>query len=247
MDMHLYRRKRLQTLIDDQFKGDRRRFCDASGLSESRLAQLLSGSYREGKGFGEKAARTLEMTLQLPTLYFDLGAATNPTDLSTLRGGTMEMGQREGDFPFLTTDQFTTESCHIEIWPAKGSCGGGASNIDSSPKGHLVKETAFFKKRGLNPSDAFALYADGNSMANFIVDGDLVIFNKAKTEPVSGEIFAIEHPDGLRVKRLRRKINGMWILENDSPDKQKYPDEEISQENSKMLKIRGQFVFRQGG
>jgi len=124
---------------------------------------------------------------------------------------------------------------------------GGGMNYESSPKSPLIKEAAFFKTYDLKPNNSFAIYADGNSMANFIVDGDLVIFNKGKKEPVSGEIFAIEHPDGLRIKRLRRKINGTWVLENDSPDKQKYPDEEISQENGELLKIFGQFVYRQGG
>src|SRR5450830_1892467 len=77
MDMHQHRRNRLQALIEDRYGNDRKTFCDASDLSESRLAQLLSSSYRDGQGFGEKAARALEARLHLDVLYFDLNAGAD--------------------------------------------------------------------------------------------------------------------------------------------------------------------------
>lgn len=135
----------------------------------------------------------------------------------------------------------------IPYWSAKGSCGGGFLNYEQMPKGHLVKEITFFKKYDLKPDNAFAIYADGNSMADFIVDGDIVIFDKSKTEPQSGKIYAIDHPDGLRIKMLRRDIDGTWILESNNADKRMYPDERISPEHAELLKIHGRFVYRQGG
>lgn len=152
-----------------------------------------------------------------------------------------------GSRAVVSADDTDSEVGYIPYWSAKGSCGGGFMNYEPLPKGHLTKEASFFKKYDLKPQDSFAIYADGNSMSDFIVDGDLVIFNKAKTIPISGEIFAIEHPDGLRIKRLRRKIDGTWVLESRNHDKQKYPDEEISQEQGELLQIIGQFVYRQGG
>lgn len=146
-----------------------------------------------------------------------------------------------------STRQSGAETGSITWWDVRGACGGGIFNEEQLPKGHLIKEAGFFRKYGLKPEEAFAIYADGNSMANFIVDGDIVIFNRVRTEPVSGQIFAIEHPDGLRIKRLRRKINGNWLLESDNPDKARYPDEEIDADQAELLKIHGQFVYRQGG
>ncbi|WP_187192262.1 XRE family transcriptional regulator [Cupriavidus metallidurans] len=135
----------------------------------------------------------------------------------------------------------------IPYWDAKGSCGGGFLNYEQMPKGHLVKEIGFFKKYGLKPENAVAIYADGNSMANFIVDGDIVIFDKSRTDPRSGKIFLIDHPDGLRIKQLRREIGGAWVLESLNPDKTKYPDERIEPAQGSLLKIYGEFVYRQGG
>lgn len=135
----------------------------------------------------------------------------------------------------------------IQYWSAKGSCGGGTINYEEMPKGYLIKEATFFAKYHLKPENAVAIYADGNSMADFIVDGDIVIFDRTKTEPRSGKIYLIEHPDGLRIKQLRRNIDGSWVLESRNVDKRQYPDEVIAESQAELLKICGEFVYRQGG
>lgn len=143
------------------------------------------------------------------------------------------------------TDEADTGA--IQYWDVRGSCGGGFMNFDQLPKGHLIKEASFFRKYGLKPENAFAIYADGDSMAEFIIDGDIVIFDRSRTQPISGQIFAIDHPDGLRIKVLRRSIDGSWTLESKNPDKRRYPDEVIPAGHAELLKIHGQFVYRQGG
>lgn len=135
----------------------------------------------------------------------------------------------------------------IPYWDARGSCGGGFLNYEQMPVGHLIKEASFFKRYNLNPANAIAVYADGDSMSDFIVDGDIVIFDTSKTEPVSDRIFLIEHPDGLRIKQLRREIDGSWVLGSRNVDKRRYPDERIDASHADLLRIKGQFVYRQGG
>ncbi|WP_067753044.1 XRE family transcriptional regulator [Orrella dioscoreae] len=135
----------------------------------------------------------------------------------------------------------------IPYWEARGSCGGGFDNNEHMPTGHLVKEYSFFQKYKLNPDNAIAVYADGDSMADFIVEGDIVIFDTSKTEPRSGKIFLIDHPDGLRIKELRREIDGSWVLGSRNADKRRYPDERVDPEHASRLKIHGEFVYRQGG
>lgn len=136
---------------------------------------------------------------------------------------------------------------YVEYWDIRGSCGGGVMTFDQIPKGRLIKEGTFFRKYDLKPENAFAIYADGDSMAEFIIDGDMCIFDRSRTEPISGKIFAIQHPDGLRIKVLRRSIDGTWTLESKNQDKRRYPDEVIPPSHSDLLKIVGQFVYRQGG
>lgn len=71
MDIAAHRRERLRRLIATEFSGSRQAFCDASGLTEARLAQLLSDTYRDGREPGEKAARSIEKKLKLPDFFFD--------------------------------------------------------------------------------------------------------------------------------------------------------------------------------
>lgn len=93
MDIYQHRRNRLLALIDKSYGGERVRFCDKTDLSESRLAQLLSATYRNGEAFTEKTARKVEKSAGLPAMYFDQGAA--PVDgkhLKLITAGTVEEG-----------------------------------------------------------------------------------------------------------------------------------------------------------
>lgn len=162
--------------------------------------------------------------------------------------GAGETLKRSPKIRTLVSVEDTTEPIgEIPYWDAKGSCGGGAMNWEEIPKGTLVKEASFFKRYDLKPGNAIAIYADGNSMADFIVDGDIVIFDRSKIDPKSGKIFLIDHPDGLRIKQLRRQIDGSWLLESRNPDKRQFPDEVIMPSHADLLKIAGEFVYRQGG
>lgn len=135
----------------------------------------------------------------------------------------------------------------ITLSNARGSCGGGSISWDEEYRAPLYKEASWFRRYNIKPEHALAVWADGDSMADFIVDGDIVIFDVSKTTPKSGGIYLIDHPDGLRIKRLRREIDGGWVLESDNRDKRRYPDEKLSPDQSELLRVRGQFVYRQGG
>ena len=65
--MNLYQRRQqnLLNFIAEKADGSRVAFCNTYDMTESRLAQLLSDTYRDGKAFGERAARSLEEKLGL--------------------------------------------------------------------------------------------------------------------------------------------------------------------------------------
>lgn len=135
----------------------------------------------------------------------------------------------------------------LPYYEAKASCGNGVITFESGPKGYLIKESTFFTKYGVGPEDIIAVYAEGNSNADFIVEGDIALFDRRKTEPRSGKLFLIDHPDGLRIKQLRRLVDGTWVLESRNPDKRQYPDELLQPSQAESLRILGEFFYRQGG
>ena len=56
----------------------------------------------------------------------------------------------------------------------------------------------------------------GDSMAPTIRDGDLVVLDAGRAEPLDGQVFVVRTGEGLVVKRLRRLDDG-WELESDNP------------------------------
>lgn len=140
---------------------------------------------------------------------------------------------------------YSLTSSEIALLKIEGSCGVG-STIDCEPlhTARLIKEDNWFKKYKVRPKDTFAVYAKGDSMEMFIIEGDIVIFNKTKTQPVSGKIFLIRHPDGLKIKSLRQDITGNWLAESLND---KYPSEVIPKDMISQIVILGEFIYRQGG
>ena len=140
----------------------------------------------------------------------------------------------------------TTEAVAIDLSNERGSCGGGSIDWSEDKREPLYKEAGWFRHYKVKPKDVLAVWADGDSMAPYITDGDLVFFDTSKTIPRTGSIFLVKHPDGQRIKRLRRKIDGAWVLESLSDNKNSFPDEEITTDHAELLVVRGQFLCRQG-
>lgn len=210
-------------------------------VPQPTLFRLLSGDTKEPR---RSTLLPIAKHYGFPVEAFFAGKPIDFTSSASVVASMSDGGKIRSVVSEEDTDR---EVGRIPYWEARGSCGGGFLNYDQLPVGHLVKEATFFKRYGLKPAHAIAVYADGDSMSDFIVDGDIVIFDTSKTEPRTGKIFLIEHPDGLRIKQLRRDIDGSWVLESRNIDKREFPDERISPDHGERLKIHGEFVYRQGG
>lgn len=220
-----------------------------ANLSGDELGARLAIELRTARGHSKGNISHWELGKHQPSLQQLLAISKItgvplPDEITSKFGSASNTAARPV-IPLVSADQTDAPTGAIKRYAAKGSCGGGFLNHDDEFKGPLIKEASFFKNRG-KPENLFAIYADGDSMADFIVDGDLVIFDETKTTPISGKIFAIQHPDGLRVKTLRRLLDGSWVLESKNPDKRRYPDEIIPAGQEGILKILGEYVYRQG-
>lgn len=213
------------------------KLAERAGVSQGTVGNIESGQ----RGYGESIV-DIAAALQTTPRYLRL-----ETDDPSINAPASAPNARLLDMPLRSADEDDVQTHQIEYWDAKGSCGGGSHNDAEALKGYLAKEPTWFQRYDVRPKNAVAIIADGDSMADFIVDGDIVIFDRSKTEPQSGFIYLIQHPDGLRIKQLRRDINGTWILESRNPNKAHYPDEIIPPEKGELLVIKGKFVYRQGG
>lgn len=161
----------------------------------------------------------------------------------------LESGGNEVDASKVySVEEFSKEQgIPIPYLDINGSCGNGATVYQEQEvaiKGVIKKEASWFKRYGVRPKDTFCVYAKGDSMEMFLIDGDMVIFDRSKTAPVSGKIFLVRHPDGLKIKLIRQQLDGSWIFESYNPA---YKPEVITEDILDRVKILGQFVYRQGG
>lgn len=242
MDKYETRRLRLLKLVGDRFEGRIASLAKAIQKDSSYVHRILYEPGKPGrKRIADDMREHIEQTLGLGYGWLDgvesiSGKIQTKTEISaTLSGFRVEQGQPGHPGAF-----------EIPYWDARGSCGGGALNQEQPPKGMLIKEQSWFDRFDCKPGDCVVVYADGDSMADYICDGDMVFFNKSKTTPKSGKVYLIQHPDGLRIKQLRREIDGTWVLESRNPDKRRYPDERIPPGQSDLLIIVGEQFYRQG-
>lgn len=237
------RLKNLELLV--QRFGTQRALADRAGIKNpAQISQWINRTVdkKTGKPRAMKSstARTIERNIGLVPNWMDTEHGDNAN-------GNYVGGDAAPTHYRLSEPTTGDQSMSIELRSVRGSCGGGAMDFDDDERQPLIKEASWFRKYNVTPANALAVWADGDSMADFIVHGDIVIFNKTKTEPRSGAIFLVQHPDGLRIKRLRRTVDGAWILESDNQDKLRYPSERIAPDELELLKILGEFVYRQGG
>lgn len=222
------------------FKENLKAFRLRRGFTQEQLAHACGWASQSRVGNYEKGTRepNLEDIQNLATAL-----DVNVHDL---------LSEKENTSARVKTHKIVSAEEHdggipIKFLEVRGSCGGGAINWEERDGDPLIKESSWFKRYKIRPKDAIAIWADGDSMADYIVDGDIVVFDTSKKAPKSGHIFLIQHPDGTKIKKLRLGIDGSWMLESNNLDKRRFPDERISPDQAELLVILGEFVYRQGG
>ncbi|MFM0503924.1 S24 family peptidase [Paraburkholderia caffeinilytica] len=254
MDIHAYRRSRLQELVDKEAEGVAAEFARKHNQDATRIRQLLSATYREGRGFGEGAARNLEKALGLPNLYFDFGVESAlaaehnsgipDASISGMKGTVIVKSDEqhvdsldEGDLPHPTSDEFA----YVQQLDIAAACGDGRFEDHVVVKGGLAFKRSSLREFGVPEHAARIIYAAGGSMAPRIQDGRVVLINTADTAPSDGKIYLICMPDGgMILKRLIHDYSPMvgglvWILRSDNPDKTTFPDKILPPDDRTMI------------
>jgi phage repressor protein C with HTH and peptisase S24 domain len=125
--------------------------------------------------------------------------------------------------PLLDNDRYPSIR-RVRFKLQAGASGFGVEylNEDGAP---MVFHQDWFRSRGYEPSNLFAVKVSGASMEPGLFEGDVVVVNTAQVMPKDGQVFAVNYEGEMVVKRLHRDA-GHWWLRSDNTDKIRYSDKQ---------------------
>lgn len=135
---------------------------------------------------------------------------------------------------------------YIPQYDAKAAAGLGSENPHVEIRSTLAFKREWLRVKGAKPDQLIVIYAEGESMWPTINDGDVLLVDRSRIDPVDGQVFVLAGSDGAIVKRLIQGPLGQWVLRSDNKDKVEYPDRYHLRSNGNEHRIIGKVIWRGG-
>ena len=241
MDKIALRRKNLRTAIDAAnkklgFKSDIA-FCEHYDLNASHISQLINGH----GSFGERAARNLEKKVNWPTGLLDEASSNddvkNPEHSSGIHIAPIEFRSGEAK----------PTNVRIPVYKdIKASCGAGIENFLEDVSEYLDIDPYILKIMGIQtkPENLRIIYSSEYSMWPTVAPDSPLFVDISDKDPdmlKNGNVYVFTHSNELRMKRIFVSYAGGKTvrLASDNPDKVRYPDEFITNEQLNEINFVG--------
>lgn len=217
-------------------------------LKESRRkAKKTQAEIAEAVGITQPAYQALESGKNQKSSYLPMIANILGVDPLWLTTGSSpdSFELSEISDPVIVTDDLKNQFVWIDVVEASFSCGTGESiefHFDAI-NGKIPFPPAFLKDRNVTEQTMKIIKAKGDSMADFIKDGDMVGINLAQTDVIDGEIYAVYFAGEGMIKQVFKEADGSLILHSLN---EKYRDKIVTEENGKNFKVIGRQIWRAG-
>lgn len=227
------------------------------GLTQEKIAAELGDGVTQGAvshflnrrtALNLEAAVVFARLLKVPVSEFSERLAS---DISRLCDDNSAFRAVENDATLPHNQQKAIESfsegfTFIDQYDARAAAGTGCENPHVILRNTLAFKTEWLRAKGVKAKNLKVIYAHGNSMWPTINDHDVMLVDESCIDPADGQIFVMCNLDGEIVKRLVRSGDGGWIIRSDNPDKSKYPDQVLSDEEINEHRIFGRVIWRGG-
>ncbi len=212
-----------------------------------RKAGKTQAEVAEAVGMSQPAYQALESGKNQKSAYLPLIAQFFAVDPFWLTTGDSPEAFDENDVktPLAVTDDLKDQFIWVDVVEANFSCGTGESiefHFDAI-NGKIPFPPSFLKDRNVTEKTMKIIKAKGDSMADFIKDGDMVGINLAQTDVIDGEIYAVYLAGEGMIKQIFKEADGSLILHSLN---EKYRDKIVSEENGKNFKVIGRQIWRAG-
>lgn len=123
------------------------------------------------------------------------------------------------------------------------AAGSGFDNSDQqNPSDYITFKRSWLRSKGLSIESLVVVYAKGDSMAERIQSGDVVLIDVSDTLLSDDCIYAFSYDGLARIKRIRLRSNGNISLVSDN-DPNKDLSETIQRDTADQLEIIGKAVW----
>jgi len=217
-------------------------------LKDSRIkAKKTQAEVAEAVKMSQPAYQALESGKNLKSAFLPLIAQFLGVDGYWLTTGNTEDSFRESDVlsPTVVSAESTDQYVWIEVVEANFSCGTGESiefHFDAI-NGKIPFPASFFKEKCVAQECMRIIKAKGDSMTDYIKDGDLVGIDISQTEVIDGEIYAVYFAGEGMIKQIFKEADGSLILHSLN---EKFRDRRVTEENGKNFKVMGRQFWRAG-
>lgn len=220
----------------------------ASRLKKSRLnANKSQEDVAAAVGIKQPTYQALESGKTKKSAFLPLIAnylSVDPFWLATGKGSDT-FGEEDVGSPTIVEHGYDNEFVWIDVVEANFSCGVGESiefHFDAI-NGKIPFPPSFLKAKNVTENSMKIIKAKGDSMADFIKDGDMVGINLAQTDIIDGEIYAVYLAGEGMIKQIFKEADGSLILHSLN---EKYRDKLVTEENGKNFKVIGRQIWRAG-
>lgn len=217
-------------------------------LKDSRIkAKKTQAEVAEAVKMSQPAYQALESGKNLKSAFLPLIAQFLGVDAYWLTTGNSEDSFRESDVfsPTVVNNDAADQYVWIEVVEASFSCGTGESiefHFDAI-NGKIPFPASFFKEKHVAQECMRIIKAKGDSMTDYIKDGDLVGIDISQTEVIDGEIYAVYFAGEGMIKQIFKEADGSLILHSLN---EKFRDRRVTEENGKNFKVMGRQFWRAG-
>lgn len=143
-------------------------------------------------------------------------------------------------------DVLDSKYAYVPQYDAKAAAGLGSENPHVEIRSTLAFKREWLKVKGAKPDQLIVIYAEGDSMWPTINNGDVLLVDRSRIDPVDGQVFVLAGSEGAMVKRLVQGPLGQWVLRSDNDDKEEYPDRYHLRSNGNEHRIIGKVIWRGG-
>lgn len=217
------------------------RLAKMAKVTPKAASKWMNGESIPGAAKMLALATALDVTVE----WLQHGSGPGPGESANASRSAQVMPSRQELIPYDFMEDIEGQYTFIDQYDVKAAAGSGYENPHVVLRNTLAFKTEWLRAKGVKAKNLKVIYAHGNSMWPTINDHDVLLVDESCIEPSDGHIFVMCNLEGEIVKRLVRGEGG-WIICSDNPDKARYPNQKLSDDEIDEHRILGRVIWRGG-